>query len=180
MRKGIAVTIVVGLLLLDLVVVFAVARAIKASADEANRPVKVVVVTEEIRRGTDGTTASSAGSLQVREVPARYAPSEAVTSAGDVEALRASITLAPGTIVTRGHFADPSAVRQPVLVAVDAVANGQPLDQAVAAGTITTATVPPDIEPANALTSTDQLRGKVAAIDIAGQTVLTRSMLDTP
>ncbi|MCW3009755.1 MAG: cpaB, partial [Solirubrobacterales bacterium] len=67
-------------------------------------PVTVLVTREAVRPGAPLDRAR----LALRRVPARYAPADAFTSAGDVAGLKAAVAIPAGTDLTPSLAADPA------------------------------------------------------------------------
>ena len=76
--------------------------------------------------------------------------------------------------------ANDNAKRVDVFVAKSQVVQGTPGETAAADGSVGTSKIPQEFRPATAITSTDEIRKKVALFDIAAGTVIVQGMFVDP
>ena len=167
--------------------------------------VDAYVATAVIPRGASGADAVGSGGIEVVQIPREFRPETAIHIDDEIVAKVALFQISPGTVIVQGLFIDPVMppdarlvpvvpmptvpARPPattadggvfVFVAKGPVRRGTKIETAAATGVIGEALAPIEIRPETAITSPDQLVGKVALFDLAPGTIIVDGMFVPP
>jgi pilus assembly protein CpaB len=74
---------------------------------EEQEPVTAFVAKRDIPQSFDATQAFDAGDIEEGEIARKFLPNDAIANKDDIEGKVAILNISPGTVITKGMFADP-------------------------------------------------------------------------